>query len=204
MDGGSYRDPFEEDEDRDLTDEEKDAFDREGLHRSYPLTTLSRSHPTGPSYRHPSQAPPASRYVQSDASAPSLSRAPSEIGSVMSNGRSASRGYANSIRSGRTAAGKSFLSMRSSATTNRKAFVSTKLKGEVYKPWLERPDPAHRWARAIIIGSMVIGAAIAGLREPQPPPSFSSLAEQRPRSRLVGLQRRPSYARSPSFSFISC
>ncbi|WVR06512.1 hypothetical protein IAU60_003543 [Kwoniella sp. DSM 27419] len=46
---------------------------------------------------------------------------------------------------------------------NRKAFQSTRLKGEIYKPWLEQRDPALRWARWITIVSIILGVAIAGV-----------------------------------------
>ncbi|OCF35123.1 hypothetical protein I317_01835 [Kwoniella heveanensis CBS 569] len=46
---------------------------------------------------------------------------------------------------------------------NRKAFQSTRLKGEIYKPWLEQKDPALRWARWITIVSIILGFAIAGV-----------------------------------------
>ncbi|WWC88556.1 uncharacterized protein L201_003467 [Kwoniella dendrophila CBS 6074] len=49
------------------------------------------------------------------------------------------------------------------ASLNRKAFQSTRLKGEIYKPWLEQKDPALRWARWITIGSIVLGFAIAAV-----------------------------------------
>ncbi|WVW84865.1 hypothetical protein I302_106900 [Kwoniella bestiolae CBS 10118] len=49
------------------------------------------------------------------------------------------------------------------AGLNRKAFQSTRLKGEIYKPWLEQKDPALRWARWITIGSIVMGFAIAAV-----------------------------------------
>ncbi|WWC62746.1 uncharacterized protein I303_105343 [Kwoniella dejecticola CBS 10117] len=49
------------------------------------------------------------------------------------------------------------------AALSRKAFQSTRLKGEIYKPWLEQKDPALRWARWITIGSIVLGFAIAAV-----------------------------------------
>jgi len=83
----------------------------------------------------------------------------------MSNGNAGKR--AASIRSTGTMGGgaRSFISMRSTGTTNRKAFVSTRLKGDIYKPWLENPDPAQKWARWIIIGSVILGVSIVGIRE---------------------------------------
>lgn len=45
--------------------------------------------------------------------------------------------------------------------TNRKPFQSTRLKGEIYKPWLEKKDPAQRWARWITIVSIIIGIGAA-------------------------------------------
>ena len=50
-------------------------------------------------------------------------------------------------------------------TSNRKAFVSTRLKGEINKPWLEKPDPAQKWARWIVIGSLFLGLALVGIRK---------------------------------------
>jgi hypothetical protein len=49
--------------------------------------------------------------------------------------------------------------------TNRKPFQSTRLKGEIYKPWLEKKDPAQRWARWITIVSIIIGIGAAAARE---------------------------------------
>ncbi|KAK4685148.1 protection of telomeres protein 1, partial [Tremellales sp. Uapishka_1] len=49
------------------------------------------------------------------------------------------------------------------AAQARKPFQSTRLKGEIYKPWLEKKDPAQRWARWITIGSIILGFAIAGI-----------------------------------------
>jgi hypothetical protein len=45
--------------------------------------------------------------------------------------------------------------------TNRKPFQSTRLKGEIYKPWLEKRDPAQRWAKWITIISIIIGIGAA-------------------------------------------
>lgn len=47
----------------------------------------------------------------------------------------------------------------------RKPFESTRLKGEIYKPWLEKKDPAQRWARWITIASILIGIGLAGFRK---------------------------------------
>ena len=47
----------------------------------------------------------------------------------------------------------------------RKPFESTRLKGEIYKPWLEKKDPAQRWARWITIVSIIIGFALAAFCE---------------------------------------
>ncbi len=51
------------------------------------------------------------------------------------------------------------------AQVNRKPFESTRLKGEIYKPWLEKKDPAQRWARYITLVSIVLGFVICGIRE---------------------------------------
>lgn len=51
------------------------------------------------------------------------------------------------------------------AATNRKPFQSTRLKGEIYKPWLEKKDPAQRWARWITIVSIIIGIGAAAARK---------------------------------------
>ena len=49
------------------------------------------------------------------------------------------------------------------AQMSRKPFESTRLKGEIYKPWLEKKDPAQRWARYITIASIFLGFAICGV-----------------------------------------
>jgi hypothetical protein len=46
-------------------------------------------------------------------------------------------------------------------STNRKPFQSTRLKGDIYKPWLEKRDPAQRWAKYITLASIVIGIGAA-------------------------------------------
>ena len=72
-----------------------------------------------------------------------------------------------SIRSTGTPGGaRSLMQMRRTpGTSSRKAFISTRLKGEIAKPWLEHPDPAQKWARWIIIGSLIVGLAIIGIRK---------------------------------------
>lgn len=49
--------------------------------------------------------------------------------------------------------------------TSRKAFQSTRLKEEIYKPWLEKRDPAQRWAKWITIVCIILGVAIAAVSE---------------------------------------
>lgn len=51
------------------------------------------------------------------------------------------------------------------AQTSRKPFQSTRLKEEIYKPWLEKKDPAQRWARWITLFSIFIGFAVMGVSE---------------------------------------
>lgn len=46
---------------------------------------------------------------------------------------------------------------------NRRPFQSTRLKEEIYKPWLEKKDPAQRWARWITLISILIGLAVMGV-----------------------------------------
>ena len=48
-----------------------------------------------------------------------------------------------------------------SIQTFRKPHPSTKLRGEIPKPWLKYPDPAHRWSKVIFysIIAVCIGAA---------------------------------------------
>lgn len=48
---------------------------------------------------------------------------------------------------------------------NRKPFQSTRLKGEIYKPWLEEKDPAQRWARWITLVSIGLGFVIMAICE---------------------------------------
>lgn len=78
--------------------------------------------------------------------------------------RSKAPSRAQSVRS---AAGKSFRSGMTGKTnattmTARKPFQSTRLKGEIYKPWLEHKDPALRWARWITLACIAIGFGLAG------------------------------------------
>lgn len=70
----------------------------------------------------------------------------------------------------RSAAGKSFrsgMTGRTNATTMtaRKPFQSTRLKGEIYKPWLEHKDPALRWARWITLFCIAAGCGLGGYSE---------------------------------------
>lgn len=81
--------------------------------------------------------------------------------------RSKAPSRAQSVRS---AAGKSFRSGMTGKTnattmTARKPFQSTRLKGEIYKPWLEHKDPALRWARWITIACILVGFGLAGYSE---------------------------------------
>jgi len=82
--------------------------------------------------------------------------------------RTTTLGTSASIRSASTPGGGagSVVQMRKTmGTSNRKAFVSTRLKGEINKPWLEKPDPAQKWARWIVIGSLFLGLALVGIRK---------------------------------------
>jgi hypothetical protein len=56
------------------------------------------------------------------------------------------------------------LSLRSQASL-RKPFPSTKLRGEIPKPWLQYPDPAQRWARIIFWSLFGLGFAASGISE---------------------------------------
>lgn len=81
--------------------------------------------------------------------------------------RSKAPSRAQSVRS---VAGKSFRSGMTGKTnattmTARKPFQSTRLKGEIYKPWLEHKDPALRWARWITLACIAIGFGLAGYSE---------------------------------------
>ncbi|KAL7423010.1 hypothetical protein Q5752_002308 [Cryptotrichosporon argae] len=70
---------------------------------------------------------------------------------------------ASSIRSGRSRqAGAARPAGTQNPDAKRKPFQSTRLKGEIYKPWLEKKDPAMRWARWITIISIIIGLGAAG------------------------------------------
>ncbi|KAJ9094261.1 hypothetical protein QFC21_006087 [Naganishia friedmannii] len=81
--------------------------------------------------------------------------------------RSKAPSRAQSVRS---TAGKSFRSDKTGMTsrtngttmTARKPFQSTRLKGEIYKPWLEHKDPALRWARWITLACIAIGFGLGG------------------------------------------
>ncbi len=57
---------------------------------------------------------------------------------------------------------------RSNATV-RKPYPSTRLKGEIPKPWMQYKDPAHRWTVAlfyILVFLGVAGGAASELRSP--------------------------------------
>lgn len=147
----------------------EDSFSYAPNSNSIPLSSIP---PSSNAYRGPNSADgsyTSTNRLTTSASANGLNqRRPSgghsEAGSYMSNGNAGKR--AASIRSTGTMGGaRSFISMRSTGTTNRKAFVSTRLKGDIYKPWLENPDPAQKWARWIIIGSVILGVSIVGIRE---------------------------------------
>lgn len=47
----------------------------------------------------------------------------------------------------------------------RKPYPSTKLQGEIDKPWKAYPDPAHRWGRAIFWALVFLGFIGAGASE---------------------------------------
>lgn len=52
-----------------------------------------------------------------------------------------------------------------SVSTFRKPYRSTKLKGEIEKPWIMYPDPGHRWAKAIFWGLFSCSFAVAAASE---------------------------------------
>lgn len=158
-----------------------DSFSYAPNSNAIPLSSIP---PSSAAYRGPNSADgsyTSPNRLTTSASAGGLNqRRPSaglsDVGSYMSNGNAGRR--AASIRSAGTMGGaRSFISMRSTGTTNRKAFVSTRLKGEIYKPWLENPDPAQKWARWIIIGSVILGFGIVGLRESLLPSTFLQATE---------------------------
>jgi hypothetical protein len=45
----------------------------------------------------------------------------------------------------------------------RRPYPSTKLRGEIEKPWTKYPDPAHRWARIIFWVLVALGFAVGGV-----------------------------------------
>ena len=67
------------------------------------------------------------------------------------------------VRSGK--GGRKGLDGKPALQLNRKPFESTRLKGEIYKPWLEKRDPAQRWARYITIACICLGWVICGIGE---------------------------------------
>jgi hypothetical protein len=46
-----------------------------------------------------------------------------------------------------------------STLIQRRAWPSTKLKGEIEKPWVKYPDPAHRWGKIIFWSLVGLGFA---------------------------------------------
>lgn len=74
--------------------------------------------------------------------------------------------HAKSVQGGRgTKASTPAKTGATGVNLNRKPFESTRLKGEIYKPWLEKKDPAMRWARWITLVSILLGVALAAFRE---------------------------------------
>jgi hypothetical protein len=47
----------------------------------------------------------------------------------------------------------------------KRARPSTKLKGEIEKPWVKYPDPAHRWGKVIFWSFVACGLAVGALGE---------------------------------------
>jgi hypothetical protein len=45
----------------------------------------------------------------------------------------------------------------------RRAWPSTKLRGEIEKPWRKYPDPAHRWGKVIFWSLVGLGFAVGAL-----------------------------------------
>jgi len=45
----------------------------------------------------------------------------------------------------------------------RRAWPSTKLRGEIEKPWRQYPDPAHRWGKIIFWSLVGLGFAVGAL-----------------------------------------
>jgi len=50
----------------------------------------------------------------------------------------------------------------------RRAWPSTKLRGEIEKPWRQYPDPAHRWGKIIFWSLVGLGFAVGALCESFP------------------------------------
>lgn len=49
-----------------------------------------------------------------------------------------------------------------STLLQRKAWPSTKLKGEIEKPWIKYPDPAHRWGKIVFWCLVGLGVVAGG------------------------------------------
>jgi hypothetical protein len=47
----------------------------------------------------------------------------------------------------------------------RKPYPSTKLRGEIHKPWLKYPDPAQRWAKILFWALFGLGFAASAVSE---------------------------------------
>lgn len=65
-------------------------------------------------------------------------------------------GYASSILFKRPISTQSTLHLR-------RPYPSTRLEGEIEKPWTKFPDPAHRWARVIFWVLVAAGFAAGGV-----------------------------------------
>lgn len=88
---------------------------------------------------------------------PSRQRQNEEMASATSDTPRPGSGYTRSS---------SYRRSNTASTLNlRRPYPSTKLKGEIEKPWTKYPDPAHRWARVIFWALVTLGFAVGVVSE---------------------------------------
>lgn len=139
---------------------------------SDPFTTPPRSESgqTSPSASSPSLSTPAQDPFQGGSSTPSSPSSPSlndparrhlRFSTTSLTGASAGATPSRTFRrnlSRRTLSSQSIASLR-------KPHPSTKLRGEIHKPWLKYPDPAQRWAKILFWALFGLGFAASAVSE---------------------------------------
>lgn len=138
---------------------------------SDPFTTPPRSESgqTSPSASSPSLSTPAQDPFQGGSSTPSSPSSPSLNDPARRHLRFSTTSLSGAATASRTTPFRRNLSRRTlssqSIASLRKPHPSTKLRGEIHKPWLKYPDPAQRWARILFWSLFALGFAASAVSE---------------------------------------